>query len=46
MSADPLFISNREQLAALAVRYTLPTMFNAREFAFCGWTFELRTRSS
>ena len=36
VSADPLFISNREQLAALAVRHTLPTMFNAREFALAG----------
>ena len=36
VSADPLFISNREQLAALADRHTLPAMFNAREFALAG----------
>jgi ABC-type uncharacterized transport system substrate-binding protein len=36
ISADPLFSGSREQLAALAARHTLPTMFNSREFALVG----------
>jgi putative ABC transport system substrate-binding protein len=36
ISADPLFNSSREQLAALAIRHTLPAMFNSREFALAG----------
>jgi ABC-type uncharacterized transport system substrate-binding protein len=36
ISADPLFNSSREQLAALAARHTLPAMFNSREFALAG----------
>jgi putative tryptophan/tyrosine transport system substrate-binding protein len=36
ISADPLFNSSREQLAAVAARHTLPAMFNSREFALAG----------
>jgi putative ABC transport system substrate-binding protein len=36
ISADPLFSGSRGQLAALAARHTLPTMFNSREFALAG----------
>jgi len=36
ISADPLFSGSREQLAALAARHALPTMFNSREFALAG----------
>jgi putative tryptophan/tyrosine transport system substrate-binding protein len=36
ISADPLFSGSREQLAALAARHALPTMFNSREFAVAG----------
>ena len=36
ISADPLFTSGREQLAALAARRMLPAMFNSREFALTG----------
>jgi putative tryptophan/tyrosine transport system substrate-binding protein len=36
ISADPLFSGSREQLAALAARHKLPTMFNSREFALAG----------
>ena len=36
ISADPLFSGSREQLAALAARHRLPTMFNSREFALAG----------
>jgi len=36
ISADPLFSGSREQLAALAARHALPTMFNSREFASAG----------
>jgi putative tryptophan/tyrosine transport system substrate-binding protein len=36
ISADPLFSGSREQLATLAARHTLPTMFNSREFALAG----------
>src|SRR5262249_41892576 len=33
---DPLFISRREQVVALATRYALPTMYNSREYALAG----------
>src|SRR5215472_9460770 len=36
ISADPLFSGSREQLAALAARHALPTMYNSREFASAG----------
>jgi putative tryptophan/tyrosine transport system substrate-binding protein len=36
IGADPLFSGSREQLAALAARHALPTMFNSREFALAG----------
>jgi putative ABC transport system substrate-binding protein len=36
VSADPLFSGSREQLAALAARHVLPTMFNSREFVLTG----------
>lgn len=36
IGADPLFSGSRDQLAALAARYTLPAIFNSREFALVG----------
>jgi len=36
ISADPLFSSQRERLAALSVRHSLPASFNIREFAVAG----------
>jgi ABC-type uncharacterized transport system substrate-binding protein len=36
VSADPLFISRRERLVALAARHGVPTMYNAREYALAG----------
>src|SRR5262249_15698589 len=36
ISPDPLFISRREQVVALATRYALPTMYNSREYALAG----------
>jgi putative ABC transport system substrate-binding protein len=34
--ADPLFISHRGELIALAVEYAIPTMYYAREFVSAG----------
>ena len=36
ISADPLFTSHSEQLAALAVRHAIPTIYARREFAAAG----------
>ena len=36
VSADPLFISHRDRVVALATRYALPTMYNSREYASAG----------
>ncbi len=36
VSADPFFISHRDQLVALALRYSMPTIYYAREFAEAG----------
>jgi len=33
---DPLFLSRREQLVALAARYAVPTIYPFREFAVAG----------
>jgi putative ABC transport system substrate-binding protein len=36
VSSDPLFTSRSEQLAALAVRHAIPTIYQNREFALAG----------
>jgi putative tryptophan/tyrosine transport system substrate-binding protein len=36
ITADALFTENRDQIAALARRYSVPTMFQFREFAAAG----------
>jgi ABC-type uncharacterized transport system substrate-binding protein len=36
VSADPFFISQRDQLIALAARHAVPTIYYAREFATAG----------
>jgi putative tryptophan/tyrosine transport system substrate-binding protein len=36
VSADPFFISHRDQLVALAVRHSVPAIYYAREFAAAG----------
>jgi putative tryptophan/tyrosine transport system substrate-binding protein len=36
VSADPFFISHRDQLVALALRHSMPTIYYAREFAEAG----------
>ncbi|MFL6828348.1 MAG: ABC transporter substrate-binding protein, partial [Bradyrhizobium sp.] len=36
VSADPFFISQRDQLIALAARHTVPTIYFAREFTEAG----------
>jgi putative ABC transport system substrate-binding protein len=36
ISSDPLFTSRSEQLAALAVRHAIPTIYQNREFAAAG----------
>jgi putative tryptophan/tyrosine transport system substrate-binding protein len=36
ISTDPFFTSRSEQLAALAARYTIPTVYKGREFAAAG----------
>jgi ABC-type uncharacterized transport system substrate-binding protein len=36
VSADPFFFSHRDQLAALALRHSTPTIYYAREFAVAG----------
>jgi ABC-type uncharacterized transport system substrate-binding protein len=33
VSADPFFLSHRDQLTALAARHSMPTIYYAREFA-------------
>ena len=38
---DPFFFDRREQLIALAVRYTVPTIYPWREFAVDRWLDEL-----
>jgi putative ABC transport system substrate-binding protein len=36
VSADPFFFSHRDQLAALALRHSMPAIYYAREFAVAG----------
>jgi putative ABC transport system substrate-binding protein len=36
VSADPFFISHRDQLVALAVRHSMPAIYYAREFVAAG----------
>jgi ABC-type uncharacterized transport system substrate-binding protein len=36
VSADPFFISHRDQLVALAARHSMPAVYYAREFAAAG----------
>jgi putative tryptophan/tyrosine transport system substrate-binding protein len=36
VTADPFFNSRRDQLVALAARYTMPTIFSLREYAVAG----------
>ena len=36
VGADPLFLSRREQIIALAARHALPAMYNTRDFAAAG----------
>jgi ABC-type uncharacterized transport system substrate-binding protein len=36
VSADPFFISHRDQLVALALRHSMPAIYYAREFATAG----------
>jgi putative tryptophan/tyrosine transport system substrate-binding protein len=36
VSADPLFISQRSELVALAMRHSVPTIYYAREFTTAG----------
>jgi ABC-type uncharacterized transport system substrate-binding protein len=36
VSADPFFLSHRDQLAALALRHSMPAIYYAREFAAAG----------
>jgi putative ABC transport system substrate-binding protein len=36
VSADPFFISRRDQLVALAARHTVPVVYFAREFTAAG----------
>ena len=36
VSADPFFISHRDQLVALAMRHSMPAIYYAREFAAAG----------
>ena len=42
--ADPLFFARREQLVALAARYTVPTIYPARDFAEKGGLMSYGTR--
>jgi putative tryptophan/tyrosine transport system substrate-binding protein len=41
IGADPFFFSQREMLAALAVRYAIPAMHGRREFAEAGGAYQL-----
>jgi putative ABC transport system substrate-binding protein len=36
VTTDPLLITNRDQLIALATRYSIPTVFSLREFSVAG----------
>ena len=36
VSADPFFISHRDQLVALTMRHSIPAIYYAREFAVAG----------
>jgi putative tryptophan/tyrosine transport system substrate-binding protein len=36
VSADPFFFSHRDQIVALAMQYSMPTIYYAREFAVAG----------
>jgi hypothetical protein len=36
VSADPFFMSHRDQLVALALRHSIPAVYYAREFAAAG----------
>jgi putative ABC transport system substrate-binding protein len=36
IGVDPFFLSRRDQIAALAIRYAMPTIFYLREFAAAG----------
>ena len=36
MAADPFFISRREQLVALAAHYSLPAIYEDRDFTIAG----------
>jgi ABC-type uncharacterized transport system substrate-binding protein len=36
IGADALFVSNRDQLVALATRHAMPTIYNSREYAIAG----------
>jgi putative ABC transport system substrate-binding protein len=36
VSADPFFLSHRDQLVALALRHSIPAVYYAREFAVAG----------
>ena len=36
VSADPFFLSHRDQLVALATRHSMPAIYYAREFAAAG----------
>jgi putative ABC transport system substrate-binding protein len=42
--ADPLFFTRREQLVALAARYTVPTIYPARDFTEKGGLMSYGTR--
>jgi putative ABC transport system substrate-binding protein len=36
VGGDPLFLYRRDQIAALAARYAIPTMYNLRQYALAG----------
>jgi ABC-type uncharacterized transport system substrate-binding protein len=44
VAADPFFISRRDQIAALAARHAMPTIYNNRQYAEVGGLISYGTR--
>src|SRR5260370_6559840 len=44
VSADPFFMSHRDQLTALAARHSMPAIYYAREFAAAGGLISYASR--
>ncbi len=42
VSSDPVFLSNRDQLVALAARHSMPSIYFSREFAAAGASSAIR----